>query len=153
MARPAQSKSELQLYGTYREDRHGKGDLPPEKPSCPSWLSKEAKAEWKRIVPTLVGKVNAHKIDRALLAAYCQTWADYHRAVTELAKIGDTYESTTESGGVIWRLHPLVQVRNTARQDLVRMGSKLGLSPSARTGMDIGDPSDDKKPIASRRGA
>lgn len=137
------SKQTLKLHGTFREDRHGSGDLPPSEPDCPDWLSEEAKAEWGRIVPTLVGLVGVHKIDRALLASYCETWADYHRAVIELREEGDTYECTTENGTII-RLHPLVQVRNASRDGLAKLGSKLGLSPSARTGLNIGKPPDEE---------
>lgn len=133
------SKQTLKLHGTFREDRHGSGDLPPSEPDCPDWLSDEAKAEWVRIVPTLVGLVCVHRIDRSLLAAYCETWADYHRAVVELAEEGEWYETATESG-IIRRLHPMVQVRKEARDGILKLGSKLGLSPSARTGLNIGKP-------------
>lgn len=138
-----QSKATLKLHGTYREDRHGKGDLPPSQPSCPSWLSTEAKAEWKRIVPTLVKLVGVHKIDRSLLATYCETWAEWHRAVTTLAKEGEFYEAKTKSG-LIKMKHPLVGIRQAARADLVKIGAKLGLSPSARTGLNIGSPDENE---------
>jgi P27 family predicted phage terminase small subunit len=136
-----QSKATLKLHGTFREDRHGSGELPPSEPDCPEWLSEEAKAEWGRIVPTLVQLVGVHKIDRALLATYCETWADYHRVVLELREEGETYESMTQNGTII-RLHPMVQIRNASRDGLTKLGSKLGLSPSARTGLNIGKPTD-----------
>lgn len=143
MARPAQSKATLKLHGTYRKDRHGKGDLPAEMPSCPEWLSREAKAEWKRIVPTLVKLVGVAKIDRSLLAAYSETWAEYYRAVKVLAKEGEWYKVVTKTGEILQK-HPAVSIRQAARQDLVKIGSKLGLSPSARTGLSIGSPDKDE---------
>lgn len=146
MARPAQSKATHELNGTRRKDRHGTGDLPPSAPACPTWLSREAKAEWQRIVPTLTEKVGLHKIDRGLLAAYCATWAEYQNAVTTLSKVGEWYEAKTKNG-VIRRLHPLVQIRNAARDSLIKFGSQLGLSPSARARLNIagGSGKDDKK--------
>lgn len=139
MGRPAQSKATLKRHGTFRKDRHGKGELAPSEPTCPTWLCKEAKTEWKRIVSTLVSFVGLNEIDRSLLAVYCQTWAEYQRAINELAKDGEWYETQT-TNGVICRLHPMVQIRNAARDALLKYGSKLGLSPSARTGLNIGSP-------------
>lgn len=139
MGRPAQSKKTLKLHGTFREDRHGRGELPASEPDCPEWLSDEAKAEWQRIVPTLVNLVGVHKIDRSLLATYCETWAEWRNAVEALRKEGETYETETQNG-IIVRAHPLVSIRQSARNDLVKIGNKLGLSPSARTGLDIATP-------------
>lgn len=133
------AKKTLKLHGTFREDRHGDGDLPPSEPSCPSWLSKEAKAEWKRITPTLVEMVGVHKIDRSLLALYCETWAEYHRSCAILKKEGEIYEAATKSGFIKMK-HPMVAIRQAARNDLVKIGRQLGLSPSARTGLNIGTP-------------
>ena len=52
----------------------------PGAPTCPGWLSREAKAEWKRVVPELERLGMLAKIDRAELAAYCQSWAEYVEA-------------------------------------------------------------------------
>ncbi len=50
-------------------------------PRAPEWLSDEAKAEWRRIVPEL-GRMRLVKtVDRSTLAAYCTTWAQYVEVV------------------------------------------------------------------------
>lgn len=145
-----QSKQTLKLHGTYREDRHGSGELPACEPDCPEWLSEEAKAEWDRIVPTLVKLVGVHKIDRSLLATYCETWSEWRSAVEKLREEKETYETATQNG-IIKRANPLVAIRQAARNDLVKIGNKLGLSPSARTGLDI--VMQEKKGVGSRNRA
>lgn len=53
-----------------------------EPPTCPLWLLPEAKREWRRIVPELSRLGLLTVVDRAALAAYCQSWARYVDAET-----------------------------------------------------------------------
>lgn len=141
MGRSAQSKATLKLHGTYREDRHGKGELPASEPSCPAWLDREGKAEWKRLVKSLLA-LGLNEVDRGLLSVYCESWAEWYRAVKFLRENGEWYESETQNG-TIARLHPMVQVRNAAADRMLKYGSKFGLSPSARTSLNVGAPKDE----------
>ena len=43
-------------------------------PTCPAHLSPTAKAEWKRLIGQLVELGMISLLDRAALAAYCQTY-------------------------------------------------------------------------------
>ena len=44
-------------------------------PNPPTWLPREAKAEWRRVAPGLTRLDLLKEEDRAALAAYCVTWA------------------------------------------------------------------------------
>jgi P27 family predicted phage terminase small subunit len=46
-------------------------------PNPPSWLSREAAAEWRRVIPELKRLQILSKVDRGVLASYCQTWSQY----------------------------------------------------------------------------
>ena len=65
--------------------RRGRNKLEP-KPcqgidTRPAWLNPEAKREWARIVPELelIGLLT--KVDRAILAIYCEIWGQFVDAV------------------------------------------------------------------------
>lgn len=49
-------------------------------PDCPDHLEGEARSEWDRITPHLVKLGLISQIDRAALAAYCDTWGEYVNA-------------------------------------------------------------------------
>ena len=46
----------------------------------PSWLSKTAKEEWKRILPQLLNIDIVGNLDLANIAGYCQAYSNYRRA-------------------------------------------------------------------------
>jgi P27 family predicted phage terminase small subunit len=53
---------------------------------CPNWLSKEAKKEWHRIVPTLK---NVCALDMVALSIYCNSYARFVDATNKLKNEGD----------------------------------------------------------------
>ena len=50
----------------------------------PSWLSKVAKEEWKRILPQLLSIDIVGNLDLANIAGYCQAYSNYRRATEAL---------------------------------------------------------------------
>lgn len=50
---------------------------PPSAPSPSTWLDREAKAEWKRVVPELDWLGTLSRVDRAVLATYCSAWSKF----------------------------------------------------------------------------
>jgi P27 family predicted phage terminase small subunit len=95
-------------------------------PKPPTWLSKEALAEWRRVTPGLERLELLKEEDRALLAAYCETWATYVEATRRLHREGLTHMS---SQGEI--AHPCVAIARAAGKELRGLASQFGLSPSA----------------------
>lgn len=106
-------------------------------PSCPSWLSLEAKREWHRIAPKLFALGLLTEVDGRALALYCDAMATWKEARAILHKKGLTF--TTPSGYKQQR--PEVAIaRNSAL--LVRaFGAEFGLTPSARTRIATSAPS------------
>jgi P27 family predicted phage terminase small subunit len=98
-------------------------------PSCPPWLSKEAKTEWKRIAPKLLRLGLLTEIDRAALAGYCQCWARWREAERAITRHGMTF--VTESGYVCQR--PEVGISKHARQGMRAFLAEFGMSPASRT--------------------
>jgi P27 family predicted phage terminase small subunit len=101
-------------------------------PSRPELLSPEAKREWSRIVDGLPPDLLT-KVDRAMLAAFCQAWADWCEAVEDLRVNGWYY--TTEKGYEGQR--PAAAKMVKAREALVTLSGKIGLSPADRTRLSM----------------
>ena len=133
----------LKLRGTYRPDRHAGPELPAAAPNCPTWLSREAKAEWKRLAPMLVERVGLAVIDRAVLAVYCETFAEVHGLVMAIRKLRPRDRAKHEPH--------LARMRNDARAAMLRYATQLGLSPAARTGLKLQPADDDQATDAENR--
>jgi phage terminase small subunit len=78
---PARKPRELFLLNGRGDGRDSAGRKVPvspkfirQAPQPPSWLSREAKAEWRRVTPQLERLDLVNQEDRATLAAYCETW-------------------------------------------------------------------------------
>lgn len=93
-------------------------------PTCPDWLSREAKDEWRRIVPELCAARLLSLTDRVALAAYCQAWAELVIATRLLDK-----EQRVAEG----KAHPAVKQQRDAFVRLKSFLIEFGLSPASRT--------------------
>ena len=105
-------------------------------PTPPTFLSDEAKVEWGRVVGTLFRVGLMTEIDRAALAAYCQSYSRWVQAERSLARMA---EKDTLNAGLIIRTkndnaiqNPLVGIANKAKADTIRYAGEFGMTPSAR---------------------
>jgi len=117
-----------------------------EVPGPPKHLSKEALKEWKRITPLLVEEGLIAKMDRAMLALYCQAWgrmvelemALNAKIAERVANAGMTYEEAVE-----WCCYDVTPkgfrqqaaLVNMIRQQadaVARYSGHFGMSPSQR---------------------
>jgi P27 family predicted phage terminase small subunit len=127
--RPPVPTKILEARGSrWAERRDGEVQFPPGAPGCPEWLSPEAKAEWKRVCADLEASGVLCRVDRAMLTAYCEAWAEFHEAEKEVQESGRTYETVTGQR----KVSPWVQVKNAASARLERLSQQFGFSPSAR---------------------
>ncbi len=161
MAAPSPRPAALRLLTGRSEGRDSGGrpvTAPPAfrriPPRPPTWLSREAKAEWKRVAPGLVRLDLLKEEDRAALTAYCETWATYVEALRDMRKNGLTVQNTarrkdgTESTWIT--KNPAVAVAETAAKQLRAWCHEFGLTPSAeaRVGRTGGDDEPDDNPFA-----
>lgn len=123
-------------------------------PSPPSWLSREAAAEWRRVSPGLQRLDLLKEEDRATLAAYCETWAVYVTATRAVTKRGLTVlkVTTTRDGEVTEQeiANPAVAVARNAGKELRAWANHYGLTPAAEMalGRADGDGSEESNPFA-----
>ena len=104
-------------------------------PSPPDELSKEALQEWKRIAPLLLAAGMITVIDRAALAAYCQSYGRWAQAERGLAA-GELVMKTAR-GNLVY--NPLVRIANKAMADMVRFAAEFGMTPSGRSQVKVND--------------
>lgn len=101
---------------------------------CPSWLSKDAKKEWKRLADTLIEMGTLTSCDISAFAGYCQAYADWKEATLFVRKNGATLQTPS---GYIQQV-PQVTMARHALQDMKQFAVELGLTPSSRTRINNG---------------
>ncbi len=119
----------------------------PEKnaPRRPVWLSADAKRAWKRLVPQLKRMRLLTAADGDALVAYCQTWSRWKRAEEFLEKHGDVYPIRDEVGRVrCMQQFPQVAISRNLAQLLKAYQQEFGLTPSARTRIEVQDPEEEE---------
>jgi P27 family predicted phage terminase small subunit len=95
----------------------------------PAWLSKDAKAEWRRIMPLLVERRVVTQSDLGCVEAYCVAIG----RVRELEKL----IQANPLDKALYRLQ--TQSMQTARQ----LAAELGLTPVSRSRPSIADEEDE----------
>jgi P27 family predicted phage terminase small subunit len=135
MGRPPKPTALHELEGTLRPDRHGRRKREPRPnggATAPSWLSPEARREWKRISPELERLGLLTMVDRAALAAYCEAWSRLHaatRAIRAAERVADSVEVAR-----------CARRAEQATDKIVRLAAEFGLTPAARAGIEVADP-------------
>lgn len=122
-------------------------------PKPPTWLSREAAAEWRRVVPGLTRLDLLKEEDRAVLAAYCETWSVYVAATRLVTQQGVMTEAVTvrPDGSESRRpmANPAVAIARNAGRELRGFAAQFGLTPSTEQALARGaDDDDEENPFA-----
>ena len=94
-------------------------------PKAPTWLSREAAAEWRRVAPELSRLDLLKESDRAALSAYCESWSTFVAASRQVHKEGLTIEAAQ---GTL--PHPAVAIARNAQREVRAWAAHFGLTPS-----------------------
>lgn len=107
-------------------------------PAAPSYLTAQAKAEWRRVMPQLIARRIITRADLAGVEAYCSAAG----AARQIAEIINTMPvPDLKLGGL------QIRYMQTARQ----LASEYGLTPTSRTRIGSALPDDDADdPLAVR---
>ena len=107
-------------------------------PSPPEHLSQEANVEWGRISQELYQLGLLSRVDRAALAAYCQTYGRWVEAERTLAEKGMLVKTT--NGNIIQS--PLVSIANKSLEIMHKYLTEFGMTPAARAKVQAKKPED-----------
>ena len=114
-------------------------------PAKPDWLSSAAGEVWDQTIKILSNMQVLTIADGAMLSRYCVLWADWRDANDWIQQHGTTYPLRNSDGGVrCFMQFPQVGIRNNAGRELRAIECEFGLSPSARTRINV-DHSQGKK--------
>jgi P27 family predicted phage terminase small subunit len=95
----------------------------------PSWLSAEARAEWRRVVRQLGPAGVLQKVDRAVLAAYCDAVGE----VEVFERMIQTVIASLAPGATLPEaLMKMVRLKNQGSQRAVRFAQEFGFTPASR---------------------
>lgn len=103
--------------------------------SPPDWLQPVALEYWRRLAPRLQKIGLLTELDIDLLAMLCDAWQRKHDARKTIEEVGAYH--FTESGFVV--AHPALAQEHKATEQIRKLNSDLGLTPSARTGLTTGN--------------
>ena len=119
-------------------------------PPCPACLGHEARKEWQRLARELGELGLLTRLDRGLLAAYCQAHALWVEAVSSIERYGTMVKSPN---GYPMQ-SPYVAVANKQVETMVRIAAELGMTPSSRTRIRVGEqtPADPFEVFLQHRG-
>jgi P27 family predicted phage terminase small subunit len=158
---PARKPRELLLLngrGDGRDSAGYKVPLPPkfvrQAPTPPSWLSREAKAEWRRVVPELERLDLIKEQDRATLTAYCETWSRFVAATRAIERDGLTVQNRSikkDGTETVWfTKNPAVAIAQATSTELRHYAALFGLSPAdeRRLGATPDDADDSDNPFS-----
>lgn len=113
-------------------------------PTPPTWLDREAKAEWKRVVPELERLRLLSRVTRSSLVAYCETWSLFVAATRAVHEDGLTVENhATRKDGTesTWiTANPAVTIQRNASSELRRWATEYGLTPASEQKVKPSDP-------------
>jgi P27 family predicted phage terminase small subunit len=110
--------------------------LPPDEPKppaiipkCPTWLDKEAKKEWRRMVKELEPLGMLTLIDRSVLARYCDNfskWMAAEKALQKMPMVKFNQKGFAE-------INPYFKVANKAKEMMMKDMIEMGMTPSSRS--------------------
>ena len=125
--------------GTYRPDRAAANEAQPVgKPTCPAWLTKEAKAEFRRVVKVLDELNLIGKVDGNAIARYAQTWCRWRQAVQMIERDGEVVPIENDDGSLKYlQQSPHVSIARQLADQLQRLEQSLGMNPSARSRIEV----------------
>ena len=91
-------------------------------PSCPKWLDKEAKKEWRRLAAKMEQMGVLSEVDMAAFAGYCQCYARWKENGSLVR---------TPSG--YWQQVPQVSIAQQYMKQMERFAEQFGLTPASRS--------------------
>lgn len=148
MAAPTPVPTALkELRGNPGKRALNKAEPKPElgRPACPAFLDRDARAEWRRIVPELEAVGLLTRVDRVALAAYCQSYSRWKQAEEVLSEGGLSLElkKVNRMGheyvyGAMPR--PEVGISQRERMLLKSFLVEFGLTPASRSRIQVAPP-------------
>lgn len=136
----------LAMRGSTLVKQRAKEPTPPKvSPPCPGWLTDEAKLVWRQLVKILKDLGVLRKTDGNTMARYCVMWVEWQKCMAFVVKYGLSFpmkrivgkgeNQKTEVVGFM--PFPELTQRNRLEKDLLRLEQEFGMTPAARTRIEV----------------
>lgn len=106
-------------------------------PEPPKRLSSAALEHWRKIAPELDALGVLTTADGFALELLCEAYSDWRAACEAIETHGQTYKRTTAAGKSTVATRPEVAVRNDSWKRYKSMLVEFGMTPSARTRVNV----------------
>jgi len=117
----------------------------PGEPDMPSHLTREARKEWKRLVPILLSMRVLTAADGIALGNLCQAYSllvQAHKSMHQASKAGGSGLLMKTPSGYVQQ-SPLIGIINAQVEIITRISREFGLTPSSRIRLDASEPTAD----------
>jgi P27 family predicted phage terminase small subunit len=137
MGRP-RKPTHLQILSGGREDRINRNEPTPAPATIvpPAPLSAGAQAVWDRLAPDLIAKHILTAWDTDMFSVFCDAVAAYQ----ECKRLMGREYLVPGSVPKTWVKSPYLRVMQDCSETIVRFGSRFGLTPSDRAGIELSGP-------------
>lgn len=119
----------------------GEGEPKPppviDAPKPPSWLSKHAKKEWKRLAPVLVRVGLLTEADIGSFVMLCQAYGKWEEYERDIQKNGSTYIYINKGGGENEVERPQTKLAHKAYERYKSLCTEFGVTPASRTRIEV----------------
>jgi P27 family predicted phage terminase small subunit len=107
----------------------------------PDYLDAYGLEEWNRVVGPLHAMKIFSGVDRQSLWAYCESYSTFRKATDELHRLAATQGNLAALEEVSFNgikiQHHLIGVANTAKNDMVKIATNLGMTAIGRTKLGV----------------
>ena len=138
MARPRASDAHLALTGGKYRDRSKttESKLSADVPRMPSYLSPDARKEWRRLLPLLMSRGSLTAGDSQGLSLHCETFARWVKCQKQINEEGlmQTVSVLDKHGEKVTRTkpHPCLKIAQDCERALRVSLASMGLTPQSR---------------------
>ncbi len=128
-----------EMRGSYKKNPQRRKQTPRAKgrPQKPRHLDEYGRKEWDRICKLLKSMGVLSATDAPAIEQYCESYSEWRRAKEKVEKIGLAIVSKDKKGNIVVRRNPFLSVKQQAAHLCHRYLSEFGLTPSARSSLDI----------------
>ena len=144
----------LKARGTFRPDRHSDSARALGKPTCPGWMTdKDARKEFRRVAKLLGDMRLVGAADGNLLVRYVIAWVRWRRVVqTLVANPSSEVAIYKDPAGKVtsMQVSALHSIARSLADELSKAEAALGMSPSARSRIEVAPPAPPKEEPKSR---
>jgi len=116
-------------------------DVVDETLTPPKWMSGEGRLVWDEEFPKLIRSGMITEIDVAAFAKYCQAFGRYLNAESMVAKQGEVLLAPSTGFPI---QNPYLAVANKAFEQMQKLETEFGMTPSSRSRVSMSAPSKKK---------